>query len=75
MDTPQSLEGIKPLVQSRTVWANVIGLCALLASVLGYQWDSLDSEKIVDAILQIVAGVCFVASTFFRVLATKRVVP
>jgi hypothetical protein len=63
----------KNLLQSRTVWANGVGLVALLLSVFGFQSVALDREQLVDAILQVVAGGSFVASTVFRILASKKI--
>jgi hypothetical protein len=63
----------KSLLQSRTIWANAIGLVALLMSLLGFQPPVLDREHLVDAILQIVAGGSFVASTVFRIFASKKI--
>jgi len=62
----------KTFLASRTVWANIIGLAALLAGALGVDVAPSDQEKAADAVLQIVAGLSFLASTAFRVLATRR---
>ena len=62
----------KSFLQSRTIWSNGIGLAVLILSGLGFKTAGIDPEPLVDAILQITTGGCFVASTVFRVLATRR---
>ena len=66
------MNDMKTLVQSRTVWANFIGFFAILLSVFGFQLSDADANQIIDVILQLVAGVSFLFSTAFRVVATKR---
>jgi hypothetical protein len=63
----------KHILASRTVWANIIGLLALGASVFGISLDAVETGRLVDACLQGVAAVSFIASTVFRVLATRRI--
>jgi hypothetical protein len=66
---------MKPILTSRTLWSNAVGLLALLLAASGIPADVLgDTGKIVDAILQITAGASFLASTLFRVLATRKLV-
>lgn len=65
----------KAVLASRTVWSNLIGLACLGLGLLGVQTGSLDANGLADAAVQIVAGVSFVASTFFRVRATKQIGP
>jgi hypothetical protein len=62
----------KTFLESRTVWANLVGLTALILSSLGFSSLGFDQEKIIDMILQVVAGLSFLASTVFRVLATRK---
>ncbi|MCU0817886.1 MAG: glycoside hydrolase family 108 protein [Beijerinckiaceae bacterium] len=62
----------KALLQSRTVWANVVGLGSLALSVMGFQTVGLDQSVLTDRLLEVVAAGSFVASTIFRVIATKR---
>lgn len=63
----------KTLFTSRTVWANVVGLAALAAGLFGYDASGLDATRLSDTIGQVIAGGSFVASSIFRVLATKRI--
>ncbi len=61
----------KNFLASRTVWANAVGLLALILSAIGVDAD-IDRERVVDSLLQVVAGLSFLASTAFRVAATRR---
>lgn len=63
----------KTLLASRTVWANLIGLVSVGLGIAGVQTGSIDQNGLADALVQIVAGVSFVASTLFRVGATKQI--
>lgn len=62
----------KSVFSSRTVWANAIGIIALLLSWFGFDTSAIDKNALTDAALQVVAGGSFIASTIFRVIATKR---
>ena len=64
---------LKSILASRTVLANAVGLTALLLSALGVPSEAVgDPARIVDAILQVVMGTSFLASTAFRIAATRR---
>jgi hypothetical protein len=68
------LADTKSLLTSRTVWSNIVGLLALLLAASGIPSEAIgDTGRITDAILQIVAGLGFLASTVFRILATRRI--
>jgi hypothetical protein len=69
------MSDVKSLVQSRTVWSNLIGFIALVLAGTGFPGVEADAEPVTDAIMQIIAGASFLASTFFRVAATKRLTP
>lgn len=62
----------KSILASRTVWANAIGLAAVALGFFGYDTAGLDATGLAEAIVQIVAAASFVASTIFRVVATKQ---
>ena len=62
----------KPILLSRTVWANLVGLAALGLALFGFDTASLDEGALVEAILQLVAAGSFVLSTFFRIVATRQ---
>ena len=68
---PNSFENTKTILQSRTVWANLIGLASLGLSIFGY--GALDVGGLTDAILQTVTAGSFIASTFFRVKAKAQI--
>lgn len=63
----------KSILQSRTVWANVIGFAALAANLLGFNTGIVDQGALVDALLNMVTGLSFVASTLFRIKATRQI--
>lgn len=65
---------VKSILSSRTVWSNFIGITALGLSAAGFDTKGFDGSGVVDAGLQVVAGASFLASTFFRVLATRRLI-
>jgi len=67
-----AMDQTKSVFESRTVWANVIGLAALAANVLGFNTGIVDQGAMVDAVLNMVTGLSFVASTLFRVKATRQ---
>jgi hypothetical protein len=69
------MDSTKGLLASRTVWANLIGLASLGLGIVGVKTGGLDVNGLADAATQIVAGVSFVASTLFRVAATKQIGP
>jgi hypothetical protein len=62
----------KNFLLSRTVWANTIGLTALVLASFGFRPSGIDTDQLVDVILQVIAGISFLASTVFRVLATRK---
>jgi hypothetical protein len=69
------LTDLKPILASRTVWANLVGFAALMLGIVGVPLNVIGDEgQIVDAILKVVAGSSFLASTAFRIIATRRLV-
>jgi lysozyme family protein len=71
-ETPR-MDITKGILTSRTVWANAIGMGALALSWFGFDTSGLDKAALTDNLLQGIAGVSFVASTLFRIVATKRI--
>jgi lysozyme family protein len=63
----------KTILASRTIWANLIGLAALALSLLGFDASALNTGAFQEAAVQLVAAASFVASTVFRILATKQI--
>jgi hypothetical protein len=62
----------KAIFASRTVWTNVIGLAAVMLGLFGFETAGLDAGPLADAAVQLVAASSFIASTVFRIAATKR---
>lgn len=62
----------KSIFSSRTVWTNGIGLVALLLSWFGFDTAGFDKNAVTESLFQAVAAISFVASTFFRVIASKK---
>jgi lysozyme family protein len=63
----------KSILTSRTVWSNLVGLVAIGLSLGGFNVAGIDTGPVVDAGLQAIAGASFVASTLFRVIATRKI--
>jgi lysozyme family protein len=62
----------KTILSSRTIWANAVGFAALALSLFGFDTSGVDKAQLTETLLQVIAGVSFIASTLFRVIATKR---
>ncbi|MBN8532650.1 MAG: glycoside hydrolase family 108 protein [Rhizobiales bacterium] len=67
-----SMNLTKNILESRTVWANTIGLASIALSIFGFKTGEIEPNLIADKALEAVAAVSFIASTLFRVLATKK---
>lgn len=63
----------KTILASRTVWANLMGLAALLLGLFGFDASALRSGDFAEALVQLVAAASFIASTVFRILATRQI--
>ncbi|WP_262027658.1 hypothetical protein [Microvirga sp. Mcv34] len=63
----------KTILASRTVWANLIGLAALLLGLFGFDGSALVTGAFEEAFVQLIAAASFIASTVFRILATKQI--
>jgi lysozyme family protein len=63
----------KAILASRTIWANLVGLAAVAVGALGYDISTVDTTAVSDAIVQLIAAASFVASTVFRILATRQI--
>jgi lysozyme family protein len=70
-----SMLDTKSMLASRTVWANVIGLASIGLSIFGVHTGQIDANGLADAMAQLVAAGSFVASTVFRVTATRQIAP
>lgn len=68
----RTMTDVKSILASRTIWSNLIGLAAIGLAAAGYDSTGLDAGRLMDAGLQIVTAASFIASSVFRVLATRR---
>ncbi|MGP9821296.1 hypothetical protein ACTZWW_14870 [Salinarimonas sp. NSM] len=62
----------KTPLASRTVWANIVGLAALVLPLAGFDAAALDADRLAEAGATLVAAASFIASSVFRVIATRR---
>lgn len=63
---------LKSPLASKTVWANLIGLAVLAGGFFGIEAAPLDQGALAEAAAELVAAASFIASTVFRLTATKR---
>jgi hypothetical protein len=63
----------KSLLQSRTFWANSLGVIALLVPPAAPYVTGVDPGAVAEAVSNAVAVVMFVVSTYTRMIATKRI--
>lgn len=68
------MTGLKSILASRTVLANLVGLASLGLAAAGFDTGSVATDSVVDAALSAVTGASFIASTVFRVIATRKLV-
>jgi hypothetical protein len=64
--------GLKPILASRTVWASLVGLGCLVASVFGVETQLIDQGALAEALLQAATGLSFFGTIVFRVLARRK---
>ena len=63
----------KTILASRTVWSNLIGLAALILGLVGFDGSALATGAVEEALVQFIAAGSFIASTLFRIVATKQI--
>ena len=63
----------KTILASRTIWSNLIGLVALVLGLFGLDGSALATGAVEEALVQLIAAGSFIASTVFRILATKQI--
>jgi lysozyme family protein len=63
----------KTILASRTVWANLIGLAAVILGLFGFDASALNGSAFQEALVQFIAAASFVASTIFRIMATRQI--
>ena len=59
---------VKSVIQSRAVWAGLVGFVAWT-----FKLQDLDQGSLVDGILQVVTGGSLILGVAFRILAKKRI--
>ncbi len=62
----------KPIAASKTVWANIVGLACMALAAIGVDTGSVDVDKLAEAAAELVAAASFIASTVFRITASKQ---
>jgi lysozyme family protein len=62
----------KPIFMSKTVWANIIGLACTALAMIGVDTGGVDTDGFAEAAAQLVAAASFIASTVFRITASKQ---
>ena len=62
----------KSVFASKTVWANVIGLACTALAMIGVDTGGIDADRFAEAAAQLVAAASFIASTVFRITASKQ---
>ncbi|MGL4438317.1 MAG: glycoside hydrolase family 108 protein [Bosea sp. (in: a-proteobacteria)] len=70
---PTPMTNTKSLLTSKTLWSNFVGLSAVMLSIFGINASGVDHAGLSQAIPQVVAGLSFIASSVFRVTASKRI--
>jgi lysozyme family protein len=63
----------KTILASRTIWANLIGLAAVILGLFGFDASVLNGSAFQEALVQFIAAASFIASTIFRILATRKI--
>jgi hypothetical protein len=67
----------KGILQSRAVWAAIVGLLAMVLQAFGFEnalGDTAAQTELIDNILHLVQAGGFVFAAVFRILATKQIV-
>jgi uncharacterized membrane protein (DUF441 family) len=66
------MNDIKTMLQSRTVWAAIIGFLVVIADATGLDLGAEQGE-IINAVMKAVEAVSFIAAMVFRIHATARI--
>lgn len=62
----------KSIAASKTVWANIVGLACTALAMVGVDTGGVDTDRFAEAAAQLVAAASFIASTVFRIAASKQ---
>lgn len=63
----------KPWYHSRTIWASIVTLAALLAAALGIPVEDGEQQALVDALLQAAAALGALVAIVGRLVARSRI--
>ncbi|MBS7698473.1 MULTISPECIES: glycoside hydrolase family 108 protein [unclassified Chelatococcus] len=61
-----SMVNLRTILLSRPIWANLVGLASIMLSLAGLDTTGLDTAGFSDALLQVVAGGSFIASSVLQ---------
>lgn len=67
------VDDYKALLQSKTVWSNLIGLVALLLAMFGYNITPEDQIALTSHVLEFIVLATQVLSIHYRIKATKKI--
>lgn len=68
----QTMTDHKPIAASKTVWANLVGLACVALAAVGVDTGGVDTDRFAESVAQLVAAASFIASTVFRITASKQ---
>jgi len=66
-------ENTKPVWQSKTVIASVIGFIAVVLGFFGYDFTGADQATLSEVITATIAGVSSVVAIYGRIKASKKI--
>lgn len=72
MTDPQAMTATKSMLASRTLWANAVGLASVLYVAFGGDAATIDAQVLGTQIAEVMAALSFLASSAFRIIATRR---
>ena len=67
------MEDVKPWWQSKTIWASIIAVAAVIAGYFRYDIASADQAVLVDSITTVVGAIAGVFAVYTRVTATSKI--
>lgn len=62
----------KSIFQSRTLWANLVGIVCFGLSIVGIDTCGIDKNQIIDTILQGITFLSFILSSLWRLKASTK---
>ena len=68
------MEGVKNILESKTVWACLLSIGAMGLQKYGYSFSAEDQSAVANHILDAVQVGCDVLAVYYRVVATKALV-